>query len=70
VGIEDPRITFVDELGKYAVTYTAFSREGPGVALALTTDFDKDSAEQCLLRGDSWISITQILGWLDRHGTE
>jgi predicted GH43/DUF377 family glycosyl hydrolase len=26
-GIEDPRITFVDELGKYAVTYTAFSRE-------------------------------------------
>jgi predicted GH43/DUF377 family glycosyl hydrolase len=38
-GIEDPRITFVDELQKYAVTYTAFSREGPGVALALTTDF-------------------------------
>jgi predicted GH43/DUF377 family glycosyl hydrolase len=38
-GIEDPRITFVDELGKYAVTYTAFSREGPGVALALTSDF-------------------------------
>jgi predicted GH43/DUF377 family glycosyl hydrolase len=38
-GIEDPRITFVDELGKYVVTYTAFSREGPGVALALTPDF-------------------------------
>src|ERR671924_346582 len=38
-GIEDPRITFVDELGKYVVTYTAFSRGGPGVALALTTDF-------------------------------
>jgi predicted GH43/DUF377 family glycosyl hydrolase len=38
-GIEDPRITFVEELGKYAVTYTAFSRGGPGVALAMTEDF-------------------------------
>lgn len=38
-GVEDPRITFVDELGKYAVAYTAFSRGGPGVALALTEDF-------------------------------
>ncbi|MHB8419906.1 MAG: glycoside hydrolase family 130 protein [Myxococcales bacterium] len=38
-GIEDPRITFVDELGKYAVAYTAFSKDGPGVALALTSDF-------------------------------
>lgn len=38
-GIEDPRITYVDELGKYAVAYTAYSRGGPGVALALTEDF-------------------------------
>ena len=38
-GIEDPRITFVDEVGRYAITYTAFSRGGPGVALALTSDF-------------------------------
>ncbi|HEY3286553.1 MAG TPA: hypothetical protein VGJ96_05445 [Gemmatimonadaceae bacterium] len=38
-GIEDPRITFVPELGKYAVAYTAFSKSGPGVALAMTTDF-------------------------------
>ena len=38
-GIEDPRITFVEELGKYAIAYTAFSRSGPGVALALTSDF-------------------------------
>jgi predicted GH43/DUF377 family glycosyl hydrolase len=38
-GIEDPRITFVKELGKYAVAYTAFSKGGPGVALALTEDF-------------------------------
>lgn len=38
-GIEDPRITFVEELGRYAIAYTAFSRGGPGVALALTEDF-------------------------------
>lgn len=38
-GIEDPRITFVAELDKYAIAYTAFSKGGPGVALALTEDF-------------------------------
>jgi len=38
-GIEDPRITFVRELNKYAVVYTAYTRDGPGVALALTEDF-------------------------------
>ncbi len=38
-GIEDPRITFVPELGKFAIAYTAFSKGGPGVALALTEDF-------------------------------
>jgi predicted GH43/DUF377 family glycosyl hydrolase len=38
-GIEDPRITYVPELGKYAIAYTAFTKGGPGVALALTKDF-------------------------------
>ncbi len=38
-GIEDPRIVFLAELGKYAIIYTAFTRGGPGVALALTEDF-------------------------------
>ncbi|MCU0693886.1 MAG: hypothetical protein MUF54_21060 [Polyangiaceae bacterium] len=38
-GIEDPRITFFEEFGKYAVVYTAFSKGGPCVALAMTTDF-------------------------------
>jgi len=38
-GIEDPRITYVSELNKYAVVYTAYTREGPGVSLALTEDF-------------------------------
>ncbi|MDY6833415.1 MAG: glycosidase [Chloroflexota bacterium] len=38
-GIEDPRIVFLQGLGKYAVTYTSWSRGGPGVSLALTSDF-------------------------------
>ena len=38
-GIEDPRITFVPELEKFAVAYTSFARGGPGVSLALTKDF-------------------------------
>ncbi|HEY5562856.1 MAG TPA: glycosidase [Clostridiaceae bacterium] len=38
-GIEDPRITWMEELSKWAVVYTAFSRAGPQVSLALTSDF-------------------------------
>jgi predicted GH43/DUF377 family glycosyl hydrolase len=38
-GIEDPRIVWLPELEKYAITYTAYSRNGPLVALALTSDF-------------------------------
>ena len=38
-GIEDPRITYMEDLQRYAIAYTAFSRGGPGVALALTSDF-------------------------------
>lgn len=38
-GIEDPRITFIPELHKYAICYVAFSRGGPCVSLALTEDF-------------------------------
>jgi len=38
-GIEDPRITYVPELKKYAIAYTSFARGGPGVSLALTKDF-------------------------------
>jgi predicted GH43/DUF377 family glycosyl hydrolase len=38
-GIEDPRITYIDEMGKWAVAYTAFSDSGPLTALAFTEDF-------------------------------
>lgn len=38
-GIEDPRITWVPELERYAIAYTAYSTSGPLVSLALTRDF-------------------------------
>lgn len=38
-GIEDSRIVYLAELDQYAVTYTSYSRRGPGVSLALTRDF-------------------------------
>jgi predicted GH43/DUF377 family glycosyl hydrolase len=38
-GIEDPRVTRIDELDLWVVVYTAYSRGGPLVALATTKDF-------------------------------
>jgi predicted GH43/DUF377 family glycosyl hydrolase len=38
-GIEDARIVRLENLGRFAVTYTAYSRAGPLVALAMTDDF-------------------------------
>jgi predicted GH43/DUF377 family glycosyl hydrolase len=37
-GCEDPRITFVEPLQRYLMTYTAFSPEGPRIAMALSVD--------------------------------
>ena len=37
-GCEDPRITFVEPLNKYVMTYTAFSRQGPRIAIAISDD--------------------------------
>ena len=37
-GCEDPRITFVEPLQSYMMTYTAFSPEGPRIALAFSKD--------------------------------
>ncbi|TAL70120.1 MAG: glycosidase [Bacteroidetes bacterium] len=69
-GIEDPRITWIPELKKYAVVYTAYTRDGPGVALAFTIDFhrferygiimqpeDKDAALLPHCIGGNWALI-------------
>lgn len=74
-GIEDPRITFVPELNCYAVVYTAYTHDGPGVALALTKDFreyerfglimppeDKDAALLPHRIGGHWALIHRPVG--------
>ncbi len=79
-GLEDPRITFLPELGKYAVTYTAYSRGGPGVSLAFTEDFehfqrmgmimapdDKDAALLPRRINGQWALIHRPVGWLGAH---
>ncbi|NWF83128.1 MAG: glycosidase, partial [Bryobacteraceae bacterium] len=80
-GIEDPRITYVDELKKYAIAYTSYSRGGPGVSLALTTDFrsfqrlgvvmppeDKDAALLPRRIGDHWALIHRpVTTWQGAH---
>ena len=38
-GIEDPRITWLEELNKWVICYTAYSKGGPLVSLAMTSDF-------------------------------
>ena len=38
-GIEDPRITWVEDQGLYFIAYTAYSPGGPLVSLATTKDF-------------------------------
>jgi predicted GH43/DUF377 family glycosyl hydrolase len=38
-GIEDPRITWLEELNKWAICYTAYSQGGPLVSVATTSDF-------------------------------
>lgn len=51
-GIEDPRISRLEELGKWAVIYTAFSQGGPLVGMALTDDFEKFSRMGPVTRRD------------------
>lgn len=38
-GVEDPRITRIDEIDGWAISYTAFAPGGPGISLATTHDF-------------------------------
>ncbi len=79
-GIEDPRITWVEEFKKFAVVYTSYSVGGPGVSLALTEDFryfdrmgvilppeDKDAALLPHRIGDFWAMIHRPLTILGAH---
>lgn len=79
-GIEDPRVTYVPELARYAVAYTAFGWGGPGVSLALTEDFvrferlglvfppeDKDAALLPRRIGGRWAMIHRPVTNLGAH---
>src|SRR6185312_14072448 len=79
-GIEDPRITYVPELGQYAIAYTSFARGGPGVSLAMTRDFksferygvimpaeDKDAALLPRKIGGFWALIHRPVTTLGAH---
>jgi predicted GH43/DUF377 family glycosyl hydrolase len=37
-GCEDPRISFLEPLGRYVMTYTALGRRGPRIAIAVSED--------------------------------
>lgn len=79
-GIEDARITYVEEFKRYAIAYTSYSRGGPGVSLALTEDFqsyerlgvimapdDKDAALLHRRIGDCWALIHRPTTTLGAH---
>lgn len=79
-GVEDPRITFVPEFGKYVITYAAVSRGGPGVALAVTEDFrsferfgdilppeDKDAALLPRRFNGTWLMVHRPVTPLGSH---
>jgi beta-1,4-mannooligosaccharide/beta-1,4-mannosyl-N-acetylglucosamine phosphorylase len=69
-GIEDPRITWIEEIKKWAICYTAYSKGGPLVSLAMTKDFveferlgvvmppeDKDAALFPVKFGGRWAML-------------
>lgn len=69
-GIEDPRITYVEEQDLWVIAYTAYSRGGPLVSLATTRDFrtferkgvvmppeDKDAALFPVRFGGRWAML-------------
>jgi hypothetical protein len=69
-GVEDPRLTYIEEEQRWIVAYTAYSRGGPLVSLAATEDFktferlgavmppeDKDAALFPVRFGGRWALI-------------
>jgi predicted GH43/DUF377 family glycosyl hydrolase len=69
-GCEDPRLTWLPERDEWAIAYTAYSRRGPLVSLAMTRDFrtadrlgpvmppeDKDAAILPRRIGGRWAMI-------------
>lgn len=40
-GCEDPRVTYLEDLKKWVIAYTAYSGFGAGIAIAMTEDFKR-----------------------------
>jgi beta-1,2-mannobiose phosphorylase / 1,2-beta-oligomannan phosphorylase len=53
-GVEDPRITFVRDLGLYLMAYTAFAPEGPRIAIAASTDLERWERHGLVRFGDEF----------------
>lgn len=49
-GVEDPRLTWLEERGEWAMTYTAVSDHGTYVSLATTKDFKSFARKGTILR--------------------
>jgi predicted GH43/DUF377 family glycosyl hydrolase len=80
-GIEDPRITYVEEQKRWYIAYTAYSRGGPLVSLAYTEDFktftrlgpvmapeDKDAALFPMRFGGRWVLIHRPVPGMSHFG--
>lgn len=40
-GCEDPRVTYIDRIGHFVMVYTAYSKQGPRIALAVSRTGDR-----------------------------
>jgi predicted GH43/DUF377 family glycosyl hydrolase len=51
-GIEDPRITYMEETKNWIIAYTSFSRKGPTVSIAFTEDFENYDKQGSIMPPD------------------
>lgn len=80
-GVEDPRITRLDEAGVWGLVYASYSRRGHEICLATTTDFrtferrgtvvppeDKNAALLPRRIGGRWVLLHRpVVGYEDAH---
>lgn len=59
-GLEDPRLTWIEDLGSWVIAFTSFGPGGPGLSLATTQDF---RSVQRLGMVDSALTEALIEAW-------
>ena len=66
-GCKDPRISYVEPLQRYVMTYTALSRRGPRIAIAISDDlFHWRRLWACYISPLSW----HCFRWRERQGRQ